>query len=102
MHFTGAAVWCDFVRVKIFDDDVDFKTLLPENINNTLDDDIGDDNPAVAEFVDERPQHVKELERFRLSKQWKLVSQKPGSQLFSLNLMLFQLLCLHQSSVSVQ
>jgi len=81
---------CDFVRVKIFDDDVDFKTLLPENINNTLDDDIGDDNPAVAEFVDERPQHVKELERFRQSKQWKLVSQKPGSQLFSLNLMLFQ------------
>ena len=72
--------------MKILDDDVDFKTLLPQNINNTLDDDIGDDNPAVAEFVDERPQHVKELERFRQSKQWKLISQKPGmyvSQLFS-------------------
>jgi len=71
-------VWLDFVRVKILDDDVDFKALLPQNINNTLDDDIGDDNPAVAEFVDERPQHVKELERFRQSKQWKLVSMKPG------------------------
>ena len=69
----------DFIRVKILDDDVDFKSLLPQNINNTLDDDIGDDNPAVAEFVDERPQHVKELERFRQSKQWKLVSHKPGT-----------------------
>lgn len=64
--------------MKILDDDVDFKSLLPENIHNTLDDDIGDDNPAVAEFVDERPQHVKELERFRQSKQWKVVSHPPG------------------------
>ena len=79
MGITGAAVWRDCIRVKILDDDVDFKTLLPQNLNNTLDDDIGDDNPAVAEFVDERPQHVKEMERFRQSKQWKLVSQKPGT-----------------------
>lgn len=69
---------CDFIRVKILDDDVDFKTLLPQNINNTLDDDVGDNTPAVADFVDERPQHVKELERFRQSKQWKLLSQQPG------------------------
>jgi len=53
---------------------VDFKALLPQNINNTLDDDIGDDTPAVAEFFDERPRHVKELERFRQSKQWKVLS----------------------------
>jgi len=71
-------LWHDFIRVKILDDDVDFKTLLPQNINNTLDDDIGDDNPAVAEFVDERPQQVKELERFRQSKQWKVISRQPG------------------------
>jgi len=74
-------VYCDFIfiRVKILDDDVDFKSLLPVNISNTLDDDIGDDNPAVAEFVDERPQHVKELEMFRQSKQWKLVTQPHGT-----------------------
>lgn len=69
----------DKSRIKILDDDVDFKALLPENINNTLDDDIGDDTPAVAQFIDERPQHVKELERFRQSKQWKLVSHRPDS-----------------------
>jgi len=66
------------IRIKILDDDVDFKALLPENIGNSLDDDIGDDTPAVAEFVDERPQHVKELERFRQSKQWKLVNHRLG------------------------
>jgi len=71
-------VWLDLARVKILDDDVDFSSLLPQNINNTLDDDIGDDNPAVAEFVDERPQNVKELERFRQSKQWKLVTHQHG------------------------
>jgi len=77
-YWCCGVVWLT-VRVKIFDDDVDFETLLPENINNTLDDDIGDDSPAVAEFVDERPKHVKELERFRQSNQWKLVSLKPGN-----------------------
>lgn len=69
----------DKSRIKILDDDVDFKALLPENIGNTLDDDIGDDTPAVAQFIDERPQNVKELERFRQSKQWKLVSHRPDS-----------------------
>jgi len=67
------------VRIKILDDDVDFKALLPKNIGNSLDDDIGDDTPAVAEFIDERPQSVKELERFRQSKQWKLVSHHTGT-----------------------
>jgi len=69
----------DFIRMKILDDDVNFDSLLPANIGNTLDDDIGDDTPAVADFIDERPQHVKDLERFRQSKHWKLISHHQGT-----------------------
>ena len=62
-------------RVKILDDDVDMKSLLPKNIFNTLDEDIEIDKPMVAAFVDERPTQVVELEQFRQDKRWKLVGQ---------------------------
>ena len=72
-------------RGKIFDDDIDAKQLIPKNIKNTIDEDIGADKPLVADFVDERPKEVIELEKFRQSSCWKIVGQSGGmySAIFS-------------------
>ncbi len=64
-------------RSRIIDDDVDVKMLLPENLTNTLDEDIGDDDPTVAEFIDERPEDVKQLEKYREDKRWKVMGKSP-------------------------
>uniref|UniRef100_A0AAY4BP88 BUD13 homolog n=1 Tax=Denticeps clupeoides TaxID=299321 RepID=A0AAY4BP88_9TELE len=55
--------------MKIVDDDVDWKQLVSktEEIENEEDDEA----PVVAEFVDERPEEVKQLEAFRTSNKWK-------------------------------
>ncbi|XP_064598389.1 LOW QUALITY PROTEIN: BUD13 homolog [Liolophura sinensis] len=52
-------------RVKIVDDDVDLKSLLPGNLENTLEEDVGDNEPTIAEIVDERPEEVQRLEKYR-------------------------------------
>ena len=62
-------------RSRIVDDDVDFKSLLPGNLTNTLDEDVGDNDPIVAEVIDERPEHVKQLEKYRSSGQWRVMGQ---------------------------
>lgn len=62
-------------RTRIIDDDVDFKSLLPGNLENTLEDDVGDNDPIVAEVVDERPEHVKQLEAYRSSGAWKIIGK---------------------------
>ncbi|XP_033758584.1 BUD13 homolog [Pecten maximus] len=63
-------------RSRIVDDDVDFTTTLPGNLENTLDEDVGDDDPTVAEVVDERPEHVKRLETYRESDgKWRLMNK---------------------------
>ncbi|KAK6172268.1 hypothetical protein SNE40_015966 [Patella caerulea] len=60
-------------RSRIVDDDVDFHSLLPENIENTLEEDVGDNDPTVAEFIDERPEHVKRVEEYRKDDRWKIM-----------------------------
>ena len=78
-------------RVKIVDDDVDFDSLLPGNIENTLEDDVGDNEPTVAEFVDERPDHVIQMERYREDSRWKTLGHGKYTALsFSRNI-IFQL-----------
>ncbi|XP_060067826.1 BUD13 homolog [Ylistrum balloti] len=63
-------------RSRIVDDDIDFKTTLPGNLENTLDEDVGDDDPTVAEIIDERPDHVKRLESYRDSEgKWRLMNR---------------------------
>lgn len=62
------------------DDDVDMKSLLPANLSNTLDEDVGDNDPTVADVIDERPEHVKQLEKYRSSGQWKVMGQSAGKQ----------------------
>ena len=64
-----------YFRSRIVDDDVDFKSLLPENLANTLEEDVGDNDPQVADFVDERPEHVKQLEAYRKSGAWKVLGK---------------------------
>ncbi len=56
------------------DDDVDFQSTLPANLENTLEDDVGDNDPTVADFIDERPKYVQELERYRKDKRWKTLA----------------------------
>ena len=55
------------------DDDIDFKSLLPDNLENTLEEDIGDNDPTVADFIDERPENVQQLEKYRTDARWKLL-----------------------------
>ncbi|OWF51682.1 BUD13-like [Mizuhopecten yessoensis] len=63
-------------RSRIVDDDVDFTTTLPGNLENTLDEDVGDDDPTVAEVIDERPDHVKRLEAYRQTdSKWRLMNK---------------------------
>lgn len=67
---------CVYVyRSRIVDDDVDFKSLLPSNLTNTLEEDVGDNDPVVAEVIDERPEHVKLLEKYRSSGAWKVLGK---------------------------
>ncbi|XP_052259313.1 BUD13 homolog isoform X8 [Dreissena polymorpha] len=61
------------IKSRIVDDDVDFKSLLPENLSNTLDDDVGDNDPTVADVIDERPESVQILEKYRKSGTWKVM-----------------------------
>ncbi|CAH1797408.1 unnamed protein product [Owenia fusiformis] len=68
--------------VRIVDDDVDFSTTQPDNNDGTIDDFTGDNDPTVAEVVDERPEHIKRLEAYRKSEKWKTVDkdkEKNGS-----------------------
>ena len=60
--------------MKIVDDDIDVNALLPENLSNTLEEDVGDNLPTIAEFVDERPVEVQELENFRTNEKWKVIT----------------------------
>ncbi|XP_074653252.1 uncharacterized protein LOC141907490 [Tubulanus polymorphus] len=58
--------------LRIVDDDVDFDSLLPENIDNAKEEDLYDDQaPTIAEVIDERPEHIKQLEQYRTSNKWK-------------------------------
>ena len=66
--------------MRIVDDDVDLKSLLPENLENTLDEDIEveEDKPVVAEIIDDRPEHIKMMEMYRKSDQWKTLKTDSG------------------------
>ncbi|XP_023371817.1 BUD13 homolog isoform X2 [Otolemur garnettii] len=60
------------MRMRIVDDDVSWtaiSTTKPEKEEEEEDGDL----PVVAEFVDERPEEVKQMEAFRSSAKWKLL-----------------------------
>ncbi|CAI9737258.1 Hypothetical predicted protein [Octopus vulgaris] len=63
-------------RPRIFDDDVDLKSLMPDNAGNNLDDDLQENLPTVADYIDERPVLVQQLEQFQDANRWKMVANK--------------------------
>lgn len=48
---------------------------MPSNLENTLEEDVGDNDPTIADFVDERPEHVKILEQYRKGDMWKQIDK---------------------------
>ncbi|XP_062613069.1 BUD13 homolog [Saccostrea cucullata] len=63
-------------KSRIVDDDIDLKTLLPSNNEETTAYDNMEENvPTVAAFVDERPKHIQQLEAYKTDK-WKGVAAK--------------------------
>ncbi|EFB21768.1 hypothetical protein PANDA_008181, partial [Ailuropoda melanoleuca] len=57
--------------MRIVDDDVSWATISTTKPEKEEEDD--GDLPVVAEFVDERPEEVKQMEAFRSSAKWKLL-----------------------------
>ncbi|XP_049634160.1 BUD13 homolog [Suncus etruscus] len=57
--------------MRIVDDDVSWTTISTTKLEKEEEDD--GDLPVVAEFVDERPEEVKQMEVFRSSTKWKLL-----------------------------
>ncbi|XP_045750936.1 BUD13 homolog isoform X1 [Mirounga angustirostris] len=58
--------------MRIVDDDVSWTSISTTKPEKEEEDDDGD-LPVVAEFVDERPEEVKQMEAFRSSAKWKLL-----------------------------
>ncbi len=61
--------------MRIVDDDVDLSQIATGNLENPLEEDVGDNDPTVADFIDERPDAVKQLEAYRQDKRWKVVDK---------------------------
>ncbi|XP_020918534.1 BUD13 homolog isoform X1 [Sus scrofa] len=58
--------------MRIVDDDVSWSSISTTKLEKEEEEDDGD-LPVVAEFVDERPEEVKQMEAFRSSAKWKLL-----------------------------
>ncbi|XP_069326978.1 BUD13 homolog isoform X3 [Eulemur rufifrons] len=58
--------------MRIVDDDVSWTSISTSKPEKEEEEDDGD-LPVVAEFVDERPEEVKQMEAFRSSAKWKLL-----------------------------
>ncbi|KAF6102333.1 BUD13-like protein [Phyllostomus discolor] len=58
--------------MRIVDDDVSWTSISTSKPEPEEEEDDGD-LPVVAEFVDERPEEVKQMETFRSSAKWKLL-----------------------------
>ncbi|KAK2138043.1 hypothetical protein NP493_36g06028 [Ridgeia piscesae] len=62
-------------RIKIVDDDVDFKALAASDSEKDIEEYFQENKPTVAEFIDERPQELQQLEKYRQNKKWKLINK---------------------------
>jgi hypothetical protein len=67
--------------MKIVDDDVDLKALNPDPAQGPTSLEELDEAPIVADFIDERPDHVKQLEAYRGSDRWKLMAKDKGKKI---------------------
>nr|DBA16221.1 TPA: hypothetical protein GDO54_003635 [Pyxicephalus adspersus] len=67
--------------MRIVDDDADDWKKEPETKQEVVEEE--EDQPVVAEFVDERPEEVKRMEEFRNSNKWRVIQGRFGSPNFS-------------------
>uniref|UniRef100_A0A1A8PRZ9 BUD13 homolog n=1 Tax=Nothobranchius rachovii TaxID=451742 RepID=A0A1A8PRZ9_9TELE len=57
--------------LKIVDDDIDWRQMVTEP--KEIEEEEEEEAPVIAEFIDERPEEVKQMEVFRTSNRWKIV-----------------------------
>ncbi|XP_067910282.1 BUD13 homolog isoform X1 [Heterodontus francisci] len=64
--------------MRIVDDDVTWKSLAKEKeaVLEAVESDEDDEAPVVAEFFDERPEVIQQMEVFRLSNKWKILGDE--------------------------
>ena len=66
----------------IIDDDVDVKSCRSDDEDaRNLDDDLVQNLPTIADFIDERPTDVIQLEKFRQDGRWKVLADDDGEHL---------------------
>ncbi|KAE8592564.1 hypothetical protein XENTR_v10018791 [Xenopus tropicalis] len=65
--------------MRIVDDDAEEWKKMPSKQEQAVEVEEEEDQPVVAEFVDERPDDVKQMEIFRTSNKWKLI-QDTGNE----------------------
>ena len=58
-----------------------------------MDDDVGDNDPTVADVIDERPESVQILEKYRKSGTWKVMGDGEPIFFCMLNLLVFYAFC---------
>jgi len=57
---------------------VDFKALAASDSEKDIEEYFQENKPTVAEFIDERPQELQQLEKYRQNKKWKLINKNKG------------------------
>ena len=65
--------------MKIYDDDIDVKAIAPDSEEVTVDDFTAENEPTVADVIDERPADVQILEKYRKDSRWKVLSSNCAS-----------------------
>ncbi|XP_067826920.1 BUD13 homolog isoform X2 [Heptranchias perlo] len=72
--------------MRIVDDDVTWKSLEKEAVLKAEESAEDDEAPVVAEFIDERPEIIQQMEEFRSSRKWRILGDEnedsQGSDLF--------------------
>ncbi|XP_037543333.1 BUD13 homolog [Nematolebias whitei] len=58
--------------LKIVDDDIDWRQMVKEP-TEVVEEDEEEEAPVIAEFIDERPEEVKQMEVFRAGNKWKVI-----------------------------
>ena len=69
-------------RIQIVDDDVGLKSLAAGDSDVDIEEYFQENKPTVAEFIDERPLELQQLERFRENIKWKLMNKDEGQYRF--------------------
>lgn len=78
--------------MKIIDDDIDFSSL-DKSVDIGAEPD--DEAPTIAEFVDERPEHIRQLEEYRNTGRWKTLGKDEQMQGKNMQASIYTYLLMH-------